>query len=136
MSSAAISESRSGALLAWETGDNVFFATVNPKTMSVSSPISPGPGAKRKHPIAVASREGETLFAWTEGTGWARGGSVAWQVFDKDNRPTTEKGRADGVPAWSLVFSHSKTGRGISSYLLNKNSKGRMQARCCHVCPL
>jgi hypothetical protein len=43
-------------------------------------------------------------MAWTEGTGWQRGGAVAWQVFDANGKPTEEKGRlAEGVPTWSLV---------------------------------
>ena len=42
-------------------------------------------------------------LVWTEGMGWNRGGSVAWQVFDKSGRPTRARGRADGVPVWSLV---------------------------------
>ncbi|MGI8467412.1 MAG: hypothetical protein ACR2N3_03065, partial [Pyrinomonadaceae bacterium] len=52
--------------------------------------------------------KGETLFAWTEGTAWGKGGSLAWQIFDKNNKPIGERGRADGVPAWSFpaAFAH------------------------------
>lgn len=108
MSSATLSESKSGVLAAWETGDNVFFAHIDPKTMQVSRPIAPMAGLKRKHPVAVANANGEILFAWTEGTGWAKGGSVAWQVFDKDGKPVGEKGRAPGVPVWSLPTAFAK----------------------------
>jgi hypothetical protein len=52
--------------------------------------------------VAVNSR-GETLLAWTEGMGWARGGSVVWQVYDKEGKPTAQRGHAAGVPVWSLV---------------------------------
>ena len=102
MSSASLTESESGVLGAWETGDNVFFASVDPKTMQVTRPTSPMAGLKRKHPVAVANAKGETLLVWTEGTGWAKGGSVAWQLFDPSGTAAGEKGRAPGVAVWSL----------------------------------
>lgn len=103
MSSATITEAKAGALGAWETASNVYFASIDPKTMQVSRPTSPAGTEKRKHPVAVANGEGETLLAWTEGTGWAKGGSLAWQIFDKEGKPTKEKGQMEGVPVWSLV---------------------------------
>jgi hypothetical protein len=43
------------------------------------------------------------ILVWTEGTGWERGGALAWQVYDKDGQPTGEAGRRDGaIPVWSL----------------------------------
>src|SRR5258708_1766045 len=103
MSSAALTEGKDRVLAAWETGEQVYFATVYPKTMQVSKPIAPAGSAKRKHPVAVSNAKGETLFAWTEGTGWAKGGAVAWQLYDENGHPSPEHGRADGVPVWSLV---------------------------------
>jgi hypothetical protein len=108
MSSATLTEAKNGVLAAWETGDNVFFANVDPKTMQVSRPISPMASVKKKHPVAVTNANGETLFVWTEGTGWNKGGSVAWQVFDKDGNAVGEKGRASGVPVWSLATAFAK----------------------------
>ena len=108
MSSASLSAASHGVLAAWETGDNVFFARVDSKTMQLSPAISPLAGPKRKHPVAVANATGKTLFVWTEGTGWAKGGSLAWQIFDKDGNATSETGRADGVPTWSLVSAIAK----------------------------
>src|SRR5439155_17938134 len=108
MSSASLTEGKTGVLAAWETGDNVFFAAVSPKKLAGSRPVSPTTGTKRKHPVAVANANGETLFVWTEGTGWAKGGSVAWQIFDKDGNPTSEKGRAAGVRTWSLVWAFAR----------------------------
>ena len=113
MSSATLTEGKAGTLAAWETGDNVFFATVDPKTMQVSRPISPTAGLKRKHPVAVANASGETLLVWTEGTGWAKGGSVAWQVFEKEGNPSGEKSRAPGVPVWSLPTAFAKPDGGF-----------------------
>ena len=56
----------------------------------------------------AADARGQTILVWTEGVGWNRGGSVVWQVYDKDGKPTAEKGRADGVPTWSLVAAFAR----------------------------
>lgn len=48
------------------------------------------------------------LLASTEGTGWAKGGSVAWQLYDNEGRTIGENGRAAGVPVWSLPAAHAK----------------------------
>jgi hypothetical protein len=46
---------------------------------------------------------GEMIVAWTEGTGWERGGALAWQVYDRAGKPTGERGRVDGgIPVWGL----------------------------------
>jgi hypothetical protein len=103
MSSASLTETKTGVLAAWETADQVYFANVDPDTARVSRPTMPMSGLKRKHPVAIANASGETLFVWTEGTGWAKGGSVAWQIYDKTGQPTAEKGKAEGVPVWSLA---------------------------------
>jgi hypothetical protein len=48
------------------------------------------------------------LLVWTEGTGWQRGGALAWQLFDKSGKPLDEKGRQDGVPVWSFGAAYAK----------------------------
>jgi hypothetical protein len=103
MSSAALIETKSGTFAAWETADQVYFMTLAPKTLQASRPVAPPGVGKRKHPVAATDKSGEVLLAWTEGTGWQRGGSVAWQVFDANGNPTVEKGRAPGVPVWGLA---------------------------------
>lgn len=108
MSSAALTEGKDRVLAAWETAEQVYFANVNPKTMLVSKPIAAPGSTKRKHPIAVGNAKGETLFAWTEGTAWAKGGAVAWQLYDPSGNPASENGRAEGVPIWSLVTAFAK----------------------------
>src|SRR5437868_6296384 len=77
MSSASLSEGKENTLAAWETAGQVYYANGNQKTMKVSKTISPIRGAARKHPVALANANGDTLFLWTEGTGWAKGGAVA-----------------------------------------------------------
>jgi hypothetical protein len=108
MSSATLTESKDRVWAAWETTDQVYFANVDAKTMEVSKPIAPPASTKRKHPVVVANANGDMLFVWTEGTGWAKGGAAAWQLYDKDGKATSEKGRADGVPVWSLATAFAK----------------------------
>src|SRR5205823_405742 len=100
MSSAFISQTPTDILAAAETHGRVFFVRVDPKTGQTSSPVSPDTQAK--HPVAVANSKGETLLVWVEGTGWNKAGTVAFQLFDKENKPLPEKGRAEGLRSWSL----------------------------------
>jgi hypothetical protein len=105
MSSEAFAEGPSGDVVgAWETKGQVYFARIDPKTGKRSAPVAAsGAGGGRKHPAVAVNARGETLLVWTEGMGWQRGGSLAWQVYDRAGHPTAERGRAAGVPAWSLV---------------------------------
>jgi hypothetical protein len=64
---------------------------------------APGDGGTRKHPRLAINARGDVLFVWTEGTAWARGGSLAWQLFDASGRATTVSGTAAGVPVWSFA---------------------------------
>jgi len=42
-------------------------------------------------------------LAWTEGTGWQKGGTLAWCVFDVANKATREAGRVEGgIPVWGV----------------------------------
>jgi hypothetical protein len=104
MSSASLALDGSRVLAAWETAQQVYFAEIDPNGAAPAARIAaPGEPGKRKHPALAHNARGETLLAWTEGTGWNKGGALAWQVYGKDGRPTAEKGRADGVPVWSLA---------------------------------
>lgn len=108
MSSAFLSESKDGILAAAETHERVFFTRIDTQTGKISALISPQP--KAKHPVVLGNSRGEVLLAWTEGTGWARGGAVAWQVYGRDGKPTAESGRVPGVPTWSLVAAYVDPG--------------------------
>ncbi|MBV9468343.1 MAG: exo-alpha-sialidase, partial [Abitibacteriaceae bacterium] len=109
MSSESFTQASTGVEGAWETKGQVYFAAFDPATMQAPKPVAaPGAGEKRKHPVIVTNAQGQTLFAWTEGTGWERGGALAWQVYDKDGNPTAEKGQQDGVPVWSLLSAFAR----------------------------
>ncbi|HXG08707.1 MAG TPA: sialidase family protein [Gemmataceae bacterium] len=115
MSSFALTEGSAGILAAWETAGQVYFARIDPSTGRRSEPAAvPGTGKSRKHPVLAGNDRGETILVWTEGMGWNRGGAVAWQVFDKDGRPTAERGRAAGVPTWSLVAVFARPDGGFT----------------------
>jgi hypothetical protein len=115
MSSAAMAESSAGVLAAWETKGQVYWTTIDPVKDKWSAPIAaPGAANGRKHPVVASNAEGETILVWTEGMGWEKGGSLAWQVFDKSGQPTAEKGRADGVPVWSLVAVFARPDGGFT----------------------
>ncbi len=104
MSSFSFFEGGGSVLAAWETDGQVYFTRIDPSTGKHSDPVAaPDKGGRRKHSVVAASDKGETILVWTEGMGWEKGGSVWWQVFDKDGKPIGGKGHADGVPTWSLV---------------------------------
>jgi hypothetical protein len=103
MSSAALTEGGGAVLAAWETQDQVQFSVLTPPTLQLSPPITPPGKGKRKHPSVARNGKGETLLAWTENTGWEKGGSLAWQLFDAKGLPMDVAGQRDGVPIWSLV---------------------------------
>ncbi len=111
MSTVSLTEAAGRVLVSWETQEQVFFAPVDMRTLTPGKPISvPGPAAKRNHPSIVGNSRGETLLAWTEGTGWKRGGSIAWQVFDTAGRPVSGKSQAAAIPAWDFATAASSAG--------------------------
>lgn len=115
MSMEDLSQSPAGVLAAWETMGNVYYGIINPSTGRMSPPIAvPGEAKGRKYPSVAGNSRGETLVAWVEGTKWGKGGSVAWQIFDKKGEPEGAPGRADGVPPWSLVAAFARPDGGFT----------------------
>ena len=106
MSSAAITRGGERVLTAWETAGQVHLGIVDGGKLSRVTP--PGVEGRRKHPVVATNRNGDILLVWTEGTGWQRGGALAWQLFDKAGKPLDERGRQDGVPVWSFAAAYAK----------------------------
>jgi hypothetical protein len=103
MTSMAIAAAGSRVAGAWETAGQVYFGDVDVSAATIGTPIAaPGPGDARKHPRVAIGTRGDTLFVWTEGTAWARGGALAWRIFDAAGQPTERSGRANAVPVWSF----------------------------------
>ena len=104
MSLPALARADRGVFAAWETKGQVYFAAIDPASGRRSDPVAP-PGGKgdRKLPAVAVNRRGETILAWAEGTGWQRGGDLAWQVFDREGKPTVAHGRVEGgIPVWGV----------------------------------
>ena len=105
MSSESFAEAPDGAVYtAWDTDGQVYFARIKPGTSEIGEPMpAPGAGKARKHPAVAINGKAELILVWTEDTGWQKGGALVWQVFDRDGRPTEERGRiAGGIPVWGL----------------------------------
>jgi hypothetical protein len=106
MSSMSFAEAAGKVEGTWETGEQVYFADL---TRANAVPVSaPGEGKGRKHPRIAMTPDGETLMVWTEGTGWNRGGSLAWQLYGASARVVGEKATRADVRVWSFGAVVSK----------------------------
>jgi hypothetical protein len=94
MSSMTLRATPRGVVAAWETAGQVYWG---------SKVAPPGDGKGRKHALLARNGCGETILVWTEGTGWKKGGSPAWQVYDREGRSAPEKGSMPGVPVASYA---------------------------------
>ena len=113
MSSMDIAENANMVVGAWETGGQVYWARLD--AGRASKPLSvPGEGKGRKHPRIAVNENGEVLLVWTEGTGWQKGGSLAWQMYDRSGQATTEKKQLPGIPVWSFATVIARSANGFS----------------------
>lgn len=104
MSSAAMYEGAKAIVAAWETDGQVRFGWIEGAAGRVARITSaPGNPGGRKHPSIAVNDAGEILLAWAEGTGWNRGGVLAWQQYSPAGQPIGAPGRIEtGIPSWSL----------------------------------
>ena len=115
MSSEAFAGSGSVVVAGWETEKQVYFGRIDASTGKIAQPVAaPGATDNRKHPAVAANPRGETLLAWTQGMGWKKGGSLAWQIYDNSGKPQREKGAAAGVPVWSLIAAFARPDGGFT----------------------
>ncbi|HSJ00894.1 MAG TPA: sialidase family protein [Verrucomicrobium sp.] len=106
MSSMSLVEVQGGAVVgAWEREGQIVlghFAPASNKPGKFTTAM--GDPSQRKHPVLAAGRDGTLLIAWAEGTGWNKGGTLAWQIVDQDL--TLNSGSklvtAGRVPVWSF----------------------------------
>lgn len=85
---------------AWSTRGVIQLAPLSSRGPAVA--VS-APGARANHPVVVAGASGEHLVAWTEGTGWQKGGTLAWVQVDALGQPRGTVGRQIGVPVWGSL---------------------------------
>ncbi len=104
MSTFALAEAADGHLeAAWETAQQIYTASLDPATGKVAD-VSAIPGSgTRKHPSVAVNQAGDRLIAWTEGTGWNRGGTMAWRLTDRYGKELAADANAGPVPVWGLV---------------------------------
>jgi hypothetical protein len=104
MSSQTFAEGPDRVIAAWQTEEQVYFASLKPGSNEPEPPqAAPGSGPKRKHPAVAVNGKGAMLLAWTEGTEWNKGGALVWQMYDAAGKPTADQGRIDGgIPVWGL----------------------------------
>jgi hypothetical protein len=100
---------------AWETQQQIYSAVLTPESRRVSATRSMSGTALRKHPSVAVNAAGGTLYAWTEGTAWARGGTVAWELRSGTGTRVASASSAGEVPVWSLVAA---VARADGSFLL------------------
>lgn len=101
---------------AWETDGQVYFDSAGATGPPGTPPVSPGATPRRKHPRLAVNPAGAVLLAWTDGTAWNRGGSLGWQVFGADGRPTAAAGTQPGVPVWSFPAVHARPDGGFTIF--------------------
>lgn len=104
MSTAAFARGTDQSFAAWETGGQVSFTPIDSQTSKVGALIAaPSKAQNRKHPTLAVNKEGYLLLAWAEGTGWKKGGNLAWQVYDRSLKPVAgANGTQRGLAVWSL----------------------------------
>jgi hypothetical protein len=101
MSSMDLGENANTVVAAWETGGQVFWTRIGGDR--TSEPIAaPGEGKGRKHPRIATNERGDVLLVWTQGTGWAKGGSFAYQLYDRTGK-LTQNGEVPGIPVWGFA---------------------------------
>jgi hypothetical protein len=115
-----------GWLAAWETKGQVYYQHIGYQGKLSRKLAAPGKGGNRKHPVVTYNGR-DILLAWTEGTGWNKGGAVAWQVYDRVNEGKDQpaaggralanlSGRVDGVPVWGCLAAVPQGDRFVLFY--------------------
>ena len=102
MSSSSFAEGNQGIILGTEKGGKPCLSVINPATMKVSAIAKDFFQRQGKHPAVAGNSDGEVLLAWAEGAGWAKGGSLRWQVFDAKGNQTIGNVESQKIPVWSL----------------------------------
>jgi hypothetical protein len=108
MSTFALGRDGRDLVAAWETEGQIYYARLDPGARTFSTPLAMDGPAGRKHPAVATNAAGVTLVAWTEGTGWARGGTAAWQALGRDGKSLAAQSNAGPVPVWGLVAAAAR----------------------------
>ena len=86
--------SEAGGVIAWESQDQILVARADGNSVTKLGQKNP------KHPRVAVSGD-RVLVAWTEQTGWNKGGKLVWQLLDRGLNPIEgQSGRASDLPVW------------------------------------
>ncbi|MDZ4406247.1 hypothetical protein [Prosthecobacter sp.] len=111
MSSASVITTGKNTRAAWESEGRVFTSLLD--TTSDAVAVSPD---KARHPALAINSRGETLVSWSVGTGWQKGGQLAWLVLDSGGKPTSNRGLKPGVPVWGFTAAYAEGDRFVILY--------------------
>lgn len=106
MSTAAFARSSKGTIAAWEAQERVQFGVVGGGALK-----SPSGGGRQRFPAVAVNQKGDVLVAWAEGTGWNKGGTVAWEVYEMLGDGTFKanaKGEGKDLAVWSFPAAFAK----------------------------
>lgn len=103
MSNASVIAAGAKTRGAWEAEGKILTAMLDERSDALT--VS---GEKARHPALAVNARGETLVTWSEGTGWQKGGQLAWVVLDAAGRPTAERGNQPGVPVWGFTAAYAE----------------------------
>ncbi len=103
MSSMSMAAAGTQTRAAWEADGKIFTALLG----GASSPVVVS-GDKARHPALATNARGETVIAWSVGTGWQRGGGLAWQLLGADGNPAGQPGSARGMPVWGGAAAYAE----------------------------
>lgn len=101
MSTAALIAGPGQVLAAWETEGRIRFTSLKSGTSAARGIESVSDGSRARHPALAVNQSGQILCAWAEGTGWQRGGEVAWRTWPPGDGPAGVISRQPGLSAWS-----------------------------------
>lgn len=114
MSSMSFAAAGTHVWAAWETAGQAYAGVINAQTAAIPTAApAAGGGGTRKHPRLATNAQGQVLFVWTEGTAWARGGSLAWQILDPSRHPTGHHGSVPGLRPWSFAAAVGRPDSGF-----------------------
>jgi hypothetical protein len=108
MSSAAFATGGQGIYAAWESKGQVFGAFSPPDSKAFAPPVALAPTKGSKHPALAVNQRGEAVVAWAEGTGWQKGGGVAFRALDSTGHPTGETTSVADLPVWSYPAIYAR----------------------------
>ncbi len=111
MSSASVIAAGAKTRAAWEAEGRVYTALLDATSEALA--VSED---KARHPALAVNARGETLVTWSVGTGWQKGGQLAWLVLDAAGKPTTERGLKAGVPVWGFSAAYAEGERFVILY--------------------